>query len=314
MTSDVDVLCIGDLDMDLLVAVSERPGSDEKVSGRRLGLMPGGMAANTAVALARLGRSVRLVAAIGDDPDGQAALASVAADGVDVSHVVRLPGTDTFMCIVLLSPSGEKSLIRLETDAFMPRLADLTHASLAGVRHVHLSYGSPELTAGALAQAKRLGLTTSLDLEVPDLKRAPELLVGLLKLVDVLFLNRAGWEAVSEIFGHAPDPGVAGPGTIVVTLGAEGSRNIAPEGIEQAPGLTVQSVDTTGAGDCFAAAYLARMLEGASVRDRLRFANVAAALSTKIFGAHAGMPLRAAVEARLRDSAGGLATADLAHA
>lgn len=312
--SDVDVLCIGDLDMDLLVAVSERPGSDEKVSGRRLGQMPGGMAANTAVALARLGRSVRLVAAIGDDPDGQAALASVAADGVDVSHVVRLPGTDTFMCIVLLSPSGEKSLIRLETEAFMPRLADLTNASLAGVRHVHLSYGSPELTAGALAQAKRLGLSTSLDLEVPDLKRAPELLAGLLKLVDVLFLNRAGWEAVSEILGHAPEPGVAGPGTIVVTLGVEGSRNIAPEGIEQAPGLTVQAVDTTGAGDCFAAAYLARMLEGAAVRDRLRFANVAAALSTQTFGAHAGMPLRAAVEARLRDSAENPAKTDLAHA
>jgi len=314
VTPGVDVLCIGDLDMDLLVAVSERPGSDEKVSGRRLGLMPGGMAANTAVALARLGRSVRLLAAIGDDAEGATALASVAADGVDVSHVARRTGTDTFMCIVLLAPSGEKTLIRLETEAFMPRLSDLTPASLAGVRHVHLSYGSPELTACALAQARRLGLSTSLDLEVPDLKRAPERLADFLQLVDVLFLNRAGWEAVSDILGHAPEPGTEGSGTIVVTLGADGSRQVSTDGVEQAPGMPVEAVDTTGAGDCFAAAYLARLLEGAPVRERLRFANAAAALSTQTFGAHAGMPLRAAVEARLSDKELGRPHTDYAHA
>jgi ribokinase len=84
------------------------------------------------VALARLGRSVRLLAAIGHDAEGDAALASVAADGVDVSHIARRADAATFMCIVLLSPSGEKTLVRLETDAFMPRIADLTPASSPG--------------------------------------------------------------------------------------------------------------------------------------------------------------------------------------
>jgi ribokinase len=182
------------------------------------------------------------------------------------------------------------------------------------VRHVHLSYGSPELTASALSEAKRLGLSTSLDLELPDLKRAPELLAELLNLVDVLFLNRAGWDAVGAMLGHAPKPGAAGPGEIVVTLGADGSRQISAKGTEQAPGVPARAVDTTGAGDCFAAAYLARMLEGAPVRERLRFANAAAALSTQVFGAHAGMPLRADVETRLGDEGAAVPQAGYAHA
>jgi ribokinase len=157
-------------------------------------------------------------------------------------------------------------------------------------------------------------LSTSLDLEVPDLKRAPELVPKLLKLVDVLFLNRAGWDAVSAILGRAPEPGPAGPGEIVVTLGAEGSRQISPSGAEQAPGVAARSLDTTGAGDCFAAAYLARMLEGAPVGERLRFANAAAALSTQVFGAHAGMPMRAAVEERLGGADAGAPRAGYAHA
>jgi ribokinase len=314
MIPDVDVLCIGDLDMDLLVTVSERPGADEKLSGRRLGLMPGGMAANTAVALARLGRSVRLLAAIGDDQEGETALASVASEGVDVSHVARRAGANTFMCIVLLAPAGEKTLIRLETDAYLPRLSDLTPASLAGVRHVHLTYGNPELTARAIGEARRLGLSTSLDLEVPDLKRAPQDLPAILANVDVLFLNRAGWDAIAEIPGTTPAQGPAGPGAVVVTLGAEGSRQVSVDGVVEIPGFPAQAVDTTGAGDCFAAAYLARMLEGASVPDRLRFANAAAALSTQTFGPHAGMPHRAAVETLL--DAGGVVqpSAELARA
>ena len=302
MTGAADILCVGDLDIDLLVAVAGLPGLDEKVSGRRLGSMPGGMSANTAVALARLGCAARLVAAIGDDAAGNEALASVAAEGVDVRYVARREATETFMCIVLLAPSGEKSLIRLETGAYMPRVSDLVPAVLEDVRHVHVTYGSPDLAAHVLGEARRAGLSTSLDLETPDIRRAPDLLAQIMPNVDTLFVNRAGWVELEQRLGGAPNPGLErGPGSVVVTLGAEGSRRIGPDGVLEAGGLIVRAVDTTGAGDCFAAAYLARLLEGASVIECLRFANAAAALSTLTFGAHAGMPSRAAVEARLEE-------------
>lgn len=302
MSGPAGILCVGDLDMDLLIAVPVLRGGDEKVSGRRLGSMPGGMAANTAVALARLGCSARLIAAIGDDAAGAAALASVAADGVDVCHVARRKGTETFMCIVLLAPSGEKSLIRLETDAYMPRVSDVMPAAFEGVRHVHVTYGSPDVAAHVLGEARQAGLSTSLDLESPDIRRAPDLLAEIMPNVDTLFVNRAGWAELKQTPGGAPSPGFErGPGSIVVTLGAEGSRHVGAAGIHETAGLAVRAVDTTGAGDCFAAAYLTRLLEGAPVEECLRFANAAAALSTLTFGAHAGMPSRAAVEAKLRE-------------
>ena len=302
MSRSASVLCVGDLDMDLLVAVPALSGLDEKVSGRRLGSMPGGMAANTAVALARLGCSVRLIAAIGDDATGEAALASVAADGVDVRHVARRQATETFMCIVLLAPSGEKRLIRLETDAYMPRISDITPAAFEGVRHVHVTYGSPGVAAHVLGEARRAQLSTSLDLESPDIRRAPDLLAEIMPNVDTLFVNRDAWAELERTPGGLPEPGSErGPGSIVATLGAEGSRCVCADGVHEAPGVAVQSVDTTGAGDCFAAAYLARLLAGVPVEECLRFANVAAALSTLTFGAHAGMPSRAAVDAKLRE-------------
>ena len=115
-----EILCVGDLDLDLFVSVPVIPGFDQKVGGRHLGQMPGGMSANSAVAFTRLGWPARLVAAIGDDAGGREALLKVAAEGVDVGQVVKRDGVNSFTCVVLLSPSGEKSLIRLELMLICP--------------------------------------------------------------------------------------------------------------------------------------------------------------------------------------------------
>jgi ribokinase len=296
-----EVLCVGDLDLDLFVSVPALPGFDQKVGGRHLGQMPGGMSANSAVAFARLGRPSRLVAAIGDDAGGREALLKVAAEGVDVSHVVRRVGVDSFMCIVLLSPSGEKSLIRLETDAYLPRVHDIPPAVFDGIRHVHVTYGDAVLAGHILGQARDRGLTASLDLEPPDILRAPERLGEVLGLVDTLFVNREAWLAAAEALGVPLEPGMLKPrGEIVVTMGADGCRHISAESQAVAPGVAINPIDTTGAGDCFAAAYITRKLEGAAVPDRLRFANAAAALATLAYGAQSAMPVRLAVEDLLR--------------
>jgi ribokinase len=292
-----DVLCVGDIDVDLFVSVPVIPGFDQKVGGRHLGQMPGGMSANSAVAFARLGRPARLVAAIGDDAGGREALAKVAAEGVDVSHVVRRNGVNSFTCVVLLSPSGEKSLIRLETDAYMPRIDDITAEVFDGIRHVHVTYGDAALTEHVLTQAHERGLTTSLDLEPPDIGRAPEYLSTVLRLVDTLFVNREAWLSAAEVLGATLYRGMLKqPGEIILTMGADGCRHIGPAGETTMPGVPLHSIDTTGAGDCFAAAYITRKLEGAKLQDRLRFANAAAALATLAYGAQTAMPSRSAVD------------------
>ena len=289
----IDILCVGDLDLDLFAAVSAIPRLDQKVSGRHLGLEPGGMAANVAVAVARLGGGSRLLAAIGDDDAGARALAAVRAEGVDVEFVARRENCKTFTCLVLLSPAGEKALIRLETDAYLPRPSDLAAAAFLGVRHVHTTFGDAELAIRALSQARARGLPTSIDVEAPDAERSPDRLGELLPLVDTLFCNRTGRDALlARLGGGVGDLA----NEVVVTLGAEGSVRFAEGRRVVVPGVAVAPVDTTGAGDCFAGAYLLCRLRGAPPADALEFANAAAALSTLHHGAQAALPRRDAVE------------------
>jgi ribokinase len=104
-------------------------------------------------------------------------------------------------------------------------------------------------------------------------------------------------KAASQALGRSLDPGMLKPeGEILVTLGAEGCRRISGDGMLDVPGLTIDTIDTTGAGDCFAGAYLAWKLGGSPVLDSLHFANAAAALTTLGHGTQVSMPRRAAAE------------------
>ena len=303
VTPTPDILCIGDLDVDLFIALPAIPGFDQKVAGKHLGQKPGGMAANAAVAMARLGRPARLLAAVGDDHPGEDALKQLAAEGVDTGFIAIRPGTKTFMCVILLSPSGEKSLIRLETDAYLPRASDVVPAALRGIRHVHMTYGNASLTLHALEMANQHKLRTSLDLEPPDIRRAPEHLARMLGLVDTLFLNSEAFDVASEVLGSTLDTDLLRPnGEIIVTMGAAGCRRVSGKDLIEVSGFKVDPVDTTGAGDCFAGAYLASRWANAAPRDALMFANAAAALATLDFGAQTALPHRQAVEIFLRNN------------
>jgi sugar/nucleoside kinase (ribokinase family) len=100
-------LCVGDLDVDVLIEVDRLPTRDGKVNGVVKQKAPGGMAGNVAAALARLGSRVRVLGRVGDDADGVFAVESLQQVGVDTSFVSRLDGVATFSCISLLTPDGE---------------------------------------------------------------------------------------------------------------------------------------------------------------------------------------------------------------
>ena len=303
--ADIDVLCIGDLDVDMFISVPAVPGFDQKMAGQNHGQKPGGMSANSAVAIARLGLKSRLIAAVGSDAAGAFAVKEIGREGVDLDFLAHRAGVETFMCVVLISPSGEKSLIKLETDAYLPSVSDLRDQAFAGVRHLHVTYGSPDLSMRALQLAAAHGLSTSLDLEPPDIIRNPALLPAVLPLVDTLFLNSEAHAAASEAIGGPLDASRLRPGSeMIVTMGANGCRRVTADGVIDMPGFAVASIDTTGAGDCFAGSYLARKLGGAAAADCLEFANAAAALATLDYGAQTAMPRRVEVEAFIRERRG----------
>jgi len=190
--------------------------------------------------------------------------------------------------------------VRLETDAYLPAVHQVTADCLADVRHVHLTLGSIDLSRHCLALARTVGASVSLDLEQADLPGDPREVLDLLGRLDWLFLNHRSYE---HLRGALERPRLATLARrVIVTLGAAGCRR---EGLRRGediriPGFPVTVRDSTGAGDAFAAAFLHYHLSaGLDEAEALRHANAAAALSVGALGAQAGLADAQAVAAFL---------------
>jgi sugar/nucleoside kinase (ribokinase family) len=228
-------LCIGDLDVDVMIEVDRLPTRDGKVNGVVKQKAPGGMAGNVAAALARLGSRVRVLGRVGDDGDGAFAVKSLEHAGVDTSFVARLSGVATFSCISLLTPDGEKSLIKLMTLAYRPDPGDVTEATLNGVRHLHLtSVGDPALCRRVVDAARSSGATASLDIERADCPQDASILVGAVEGFDLVFCNAESRAFVDAALGRPLASLVA---ELVTTLGADGAQVETAEGRIASPGF-----------------------------------------------------------------------------
>jgi ribokinase len=291
-------LCVGDLDVDVLIEVDRLPTRDGKVNGVVKQKAPGGMAGNVAAALARLGSRVRVLGRVGDDADGAFAVESLDQVGVDTSFVSRLEGVATFSCISLLTPDGEKSLVKLMTSAYRPDASDVSEAVLKGVRHLHLtSIGDPALCRRMVDAARSSGATASLDIERADCPEDASVLLDAIKDFDLIFCN-AESRAFVDAAIKRPLAGLVA--AVVTTLGADGAQVETADGRIASPGFVPKILDTTGAGDCFAAACLhSRLAERLDWSEALRFANCAAAISTTGLGAQSALPTADQVAAHL---------------
>ena len=291
-------LCIGDIDVDVLIAVDRLPTRDGKVNGQLVRRVPGGMAGNVSVALARLGARVRVLGRVGGDEEAAFALKGLVDAGVDTDFVARMAGVRTFSCIGLITPDGEKSLVKLMTPAYRPGAEDVGDAACRDVAHVHLtSIGDPALCLRAVAAARQAGASASLDVERADCPLDPDALAGAIRGFDLLFCNE---ESRAVVDARLPMPLLDLVPSVVTTLGAAGARVEAGSGLFEAVGYPAEVRDTTGAGDCFAAACLhARLVQRLGWEQALRFANCAAAMSTTGYGAQSALPTLAETQAAL---------------
>jgi sugar/nucleoside kinase (ribokinase family) len=305
-----DLVVVGDCNPDLVVHGADvRPefGQAEKlVDGMSLTI--GGSAAITAVAAARLGLRVALVAAIGGDPAGELTLSMLEAEGVDIGAVVVRSELPTGMTAVLSTGSDRAILTALGA------IVSLTTADVPALpaRHLHVSsYFLLERSlgpglAGLLAAARARGLTTSVDTNYdPTGRWGDHLLRAALAQADVFLPNEA------EALGISGEPDVAkaaaalsglGVGNVVIKLGARGAL-CGPDGpLVSAP--AVEPADTTGAGDCFNAGLIAGLLDGLDLPHAVALGCAVGAASTAAFGGTGAVVKRAAAEALARSAAG----------
>jgi sugar/nucleoside kinase (ribokinase family) len=301
----IDLVVLGDCNPDVLVLgddVTPEFGQQEKLVGR-IALVTGGSATITAVAAARLGLRVTLVAAVGDDPAGRFMLGQLTAEGVDVAAVAVRKGTPTGMTVAL--SKGHDRAILTATGAITTLTAhDVPGALLSSARHVHASsYFLTERSLGPdlaalFAKARAAGLTTSLDTNWDPAGRwGGGTLRDVLAQTDLLLPNEAEAYRLAgrDTLPQAVAALTAAVPRLVIKRGARGAlcaEVTPPDDVQQSEVWLppAEPVDTTGAGDCFNAGLIAGLLGGLTLPRAAALGCAAGTISTQAPGG-TGSPL-----------------------
>jgi ribokinase len=296
------VVVVGSINVDLVVTVGHLPLPGETVLGGTFGRHFGGKGANQAVAAARAGAVVALIAAVGDDTYGEEALEALRAEGVDVSRV-RRASAPTGVALIAVGRRGENQIVVAPGANAQLVVDDLGNETLGGEGDVLLTnFEVPmDVAVAALDAARRSGMAAILDpapahaLSTRVLELGP-LLTPNEHEITVAIGNDNTAAAFDELIERHHGP-------IVVTQGAAGALLADGERRERFPGFPAVAVDTTGAGDAFNGALAAWLAAGASLDEAIRAGNAAGAISVSRPGARSGMPLRDELDAFLRDAA-----------
>lgn len=291
------ILCAGNLTEDILVWPVDSFEFNRTTWVQDIISSFGGNGSNTTYAIARMGAEVRLAGLVGADVSGDRILEQLAAAGVELR--VSRSELPTPVSVVVIRTDGARTFLHrpgASRESFSKPL-EFSPELIDGCSHFHLAnpFAMPKMRpqAGAtLQRAKAAGLTTSLDTGWDALDEWMKVIGPCLPYLDLLFVNEDESERLSG--KHDPRESAAffrsqGTSATVVKLGAKGCFvGDAREGFS-VPAFPVQVVDTTGAGDCFAGAFLAGLRRGLSPREAARLANAAGALSVRRPGATTGL-------------------------
>lgn len=302
------IVCLGHALVDRLVeadagavqAAGLEPGAMtlvEASTARRIGAaltgwrhVAGGSAANTAAGVAAFGERATLVATVGADDDGRGYLEKIESIGVHCVAHEATTGQPTGVCHVLVTADGDRTMAtHLGAAPGLSRAAvdasGIESAACVYVEGYLLDAAAAEALARAAEIAKASGTPFALSLSDPFVvDRHHDTILRLIDdgTVDLLFGNEDEAKALLGLSGSpADDPSalIRRPGyAFVMTRGAQGSLVVSEEGVVEAPAHAVERVvDTTGAGDLFAAGVLVGLARRADLLECLNLGSLAAA-------------------------------------
>lgn len=305
----VRIVTAGHVNWDVSLGVDALPDPDGEARITSQRLSGGGSAANVAVAIVGYGADAAVIGSVGDDEPGFLARRELDLAGVDVSALRTVRGRDTTVKYLVVDDAGQVMVLGNDgaNEAF--GATDVDPAMIESVEHLHLTSQRPETARALAARVREGGATVSFD---PGRRIGEQDYGDLLETVDVLLVNRR--EATIALDGDDPREAVAGTDRVlVVKRGAEGAAVYTDDAVSEHPGFAVETVDTTGAGDTFAAGFLAVFAGAWNERDgspidavdlerALEIGNACGALSTRETGARTA-PSREAVESFLAERA-----------
>lgn len=301
-----DCLCLGILVADLVSSpIAEFPPPGGLALVDRLTLTTGGCAANVAVDLAKLGRSVGIVGRVGDDYLGRFIVESLRAAGVGTEPIRQAPPHLATSATQIINVANEdrRFVHAIGSNAAFDG-SEVTPELLRSCRVLYLGgyLAMPQLKATVAAellfQAKQQGITTVLDVVVPPSAQFEDI-APLLRHTDLFVPNRDEAERLSGLLtaeSQALCFRDAGVRTVVITDGDKGCLMLHEGEFVDQPPYPVTAIDGTGSGDAFAAGFIAGLLEEQSARDALRMGAACGASCVRTSGATEGVFTRSELE------------------
>lgn len=298
------VFVVGGINTDLVVRSKTLPRPGETILGGDFSIVGGGKGANAAVAAARLGASVAMVARVGEDDFGRARLTDLGHEGIDTSGVRPVPDVPSGVALIVVDAQGENTIVVVPgANALLTEEDIAAHAPTAGdvlLGQLEIPFAT---TAAALRRARAAGATTVLNAAPYD----PACL-AMLPLIDLLIVNEV---EAADLLGRVqitPDTALdavaalqaRGPGAVAITLGAYGAVVGRGDQRQHLPAPQVTVVDTTAAGDAFCGALAAGLAAGDDFFAAATRAVIAGSLAVTKAGAQPSLPRRDAVEAAMQ--------------
>lgn len=284
--TQVDLACLGTCNIDFISQVPFFASSEEEVNVKKLHISLGGSAFNFATRISSLGIKTGILARVGKDYFGELFLSKLKLLKIDISRVLAI-GNNTGMAFINVNEEAEKSIYSSPgaNASFKLEKGDIEFINNSKLLHLTGMYC--EVAEEASKHAEKLSFNPGPLMSSFGIKT----LKNTLQRTEILFLNQ---KEVSLLTGMNWDEGSfslvdMGIPMVAVTLGAEGARLYTEEGMIFSPANKVYAVDTTGAGDNFAAGFIKSYIHGEKHEDCLNHANYTASLAVgKMGGTFAG--------------------------
>ncbi len=296
------ILVIGSSNTDMVIKTAKIPSPGETILGGTFLLNPGGKGANQAVAASRLGGKVTFIAKRGNDLFGNQAIGIFMREGIDTQYVIKDPDLPSGVALIIVDSTGENSIVvapgsngNLQKEDIPMKIfeskrygvlllqLEIPVETVEFAAEAAMQNGMKVILNPAPAQPLPESLLRNIWLATPNEVEAEDL-TG----INITDLSSAD-KAASFLIG-------LGVKNVIITLGETGAYIKSESFTGLVPGIVVNTIDTTAAGDVFNGALTVALCEGKSLKDAVIFANRAAAISVTRMGAQASAPYKHEME------------------
>lgn len=302
-----DLVVFGDPVLDYVYKLSDPTQKGGKMLGKHMGTLPGGTTSNVVCAASRLGIKGSIIGRVAKGQEQQIHAKSFDADNVETSGLYEVDVEKGVHTVIYLDPDGEKTLIYVPMEQEKINDSIITQA-LNNTRFSYVMAADFDwLAEPSLENAKTdspacicVDVDAGAGLSSDDFEKVRH-------HTDILFINDVGF---LKLTGQQPSEDcvakfLSEKGQILCCTGGGGTTYMAvrtSDGVKtySRSALDVNVIDTTGAGDCFNAAFMSELLQGQSAENALDFAMMAGGLATEVMGARDSAPTREAVLQRLK--------------